>query len=65
VETRDAPAFDEHAVAEAEQALGPSYLVQTCFRCEASEQRAVLLPCRTEGKSLWVCTRCLPTLIHG
>jgi hypothetical protein len=25
----------------------------------------VLLPCRHEGSSLWVCTHCLPALIHG
>jgi hypothetical protein len=24
-----------------------------------------LLPCRKAGASLWVCTRCLPVLIHG
>jgi hypothetical protein len=25
----------------------------------------VLLPCRKGGESLWVCTGCLPQLIHG
>jgi hypothetical protein len=25
----------------------------------------VLIPIRTKGNSLWVCTRCLPQLIHG
>ena len=65
IETRDAPAFDEHAAEAEARAKGPTYLVQTCFRCEASEEHGVLLPCRTEGKSLWVCTRCLPALIHG
>jgi hypothetical protein len=24
-----------------------------------------LLPCRKGGQELWVCTRCLPMLIHG
>ena len=23
------------------------------------------LPCRTQGRSVWVCTHCLPALIHG
>lgn len=36
-----------------------------CFRCEAGEDVAVLMPCRWRGESLWVCTRCLPALIHG
>ena len=65
IETRDAPAFDEEAVEERVAAAAPSYLAQTCFRCEVSEKTAVLLPCRSEGQSLWVCTRCLPALIHG
>ncbi|MCJ7619514.1 MAG: ferredoxin, partial [Anaerolineae bacterium] len=30
-----------------------------------SEQERTLLPCRQQGQSLWVCTRCLPALIHG
>jgi hypothetical protein len=24
-----------------------------------------VLPCRKKGKSIWVCTKCLPALIHG
>jgi hypothetical protein len=44
---------------------GTVYIAQRCFRCDTSEAHGVLLPCRTEGRSLWVCTRCLPTLIHG
>ena len=65
IEEREAPAFDPKA-AETEQAKrGPQALGQTCFRCGASEQEAVLIPCRREGKSQWVCVRCLPPLIHG
>lgn len=41
------------------------YLVQECHQCGGSEEQSVLLPCRYKGQSLWVCTRCLPTLIHG
>ena len=65
LEVREAPAFDEHAAHDLMQARGPVYMAQTCFRCGASEEKGVLLPVRTEGKSLWVCTRCLPALIHG
>ncbi|MCE5259285.1 MAG: ferredoxin [Chloroflexi bacterium] len=64
VEVRDAPAFDEHAAA-AHQPSQPAYIAQKCFRCGVDERQAVLLPCRTQGQSLWVCTHCLPALIHG
>ena len=65
VETREAAPFDAAAAHAREQARGPVYIEQSCFRCGTGEQRAVLLPVRTEGRSLWVCTRCLPGLIHG
>lgn len=42
-----------------------SYIAQSCHRCGKNEDRAVLFPCRALGKSLWVCARCLPALIHG
>ncbi len=65
IEEREAPAFD-HAAAEAVMAQrGPVYIAQTCFVCQSSEDRTPLLPCRFQGSSLWVCTRCLPRLIHG
>ena len=47
------------------QERGAVYIVQKCFRCETGEDAVPLVPIRHEGKSLWVCTRCLPTLIHG
>jgi NAD-dependent dihydropyrimidine dehydrogenase PreA subunit len=65
VETREALPFDEAAAHAREEARGQLYIEQTCFRCGSGEQRSVLLPIRTQGKSLWVCTRCLPSLIHG
>jgi hypothetical protein len=37
----------------------------TCFVCHKTEHEGVLLPCRKNGQDLWVCTRCLPMLIHG
>ncbi|MBN2109849.1 MAG: 4Fe-4S binding protein [Methanosarcinaceae archaeon] len=36
-----------------------------CFRCGCGENKAYLLPLRHNMESLWVCTRCLPQLIHG
>jgi hypothetical protein len=36
-----------------------------CFVCGKTENQGVLLPGRKGGQDLWVCTRCLPMLIHG
>ena len=65
VETRAAPAFDEDVVEQRSHSREAAYIAQKCFRCEVSEKDAVLIPCRSDGKSLWVCMRCLPSLIHG
>ena len=65
IEEREAVPFDEHAAERKMQERGPTYITQQCFRCGTSEATGVLLPCRTEGRSVWVCTRCLPALIHG
>ncbi|MCL7454876.1 MAG: 4Fe-4S binding protein [Anaerolineae bacterium] len=65
VETREAVPFSQEAAHAREQARGPLYIEQSCFRCGSGEKKAVLVPVRTQGNSLWVCTRCLPTLIHG
>jgi len=65
IEQREAVPFDEH-VAEAEmETRGRAYIEQTCHICGQGEDSRVLLPCRKAGASLWVCTRCLPALIHG
>jgi ferredoxin len=65
IEAREAPAFDEHAAEEQMAQRSEIYLEQTCHVCGAGEDSRVLLPCRKAGESLWVCTRCLPQLIHG
>ena len=65
VETREAEPFNESAAHAREKARGPLYIEQSCYRCGSGEKKAVLVPVRTQGQSLWVCTRCLPTLIHG
>lgn len=65
VETREAPDFDENAVSEhVKQNLG-EYIAQVCFNCGRNEDEVVILPCRKKGQSIWVCTKCLPVLIHG
>ena len=65
VETREAVAFDEEKAEARMQERGQVYIEQRCFHCDSGEDLAPLLPVRHKGKSLWVCTRCLPALIHG
>ncbi len=65
IEVRDAPAFDEAKAEALMRERGPVYMAQRCFHCRASEERAYLVPVRHAGQSLWVCTHCLPALIHG
>jgi len=36
-----------------------------CFRCGTSENDRNLLRLRKSGEEKWVCTACLPYLIHG
>ncbi|WP_406658046.1 4Fe-4S dicluster-binding protein [Methanolobus sp. ZRKC2] len=36
-----------------------------CFKCGCGEEESYLLPARHNMESIWVCTRCLPQLIHG
>lgn len=36
----------------------------TCKICGNSELHVPLLQARYAGESFWICSRCLPTLIH-
>ncbi len=65
VETREAADFDEHAVEMHVKQNPGSYIPQACFNCGKTENEVTVLPCRKKGQSLWVCTKCLPVLIHG
>jgi ferredoxin len=65
IEEREAPEFDEEKAEALMEERGQVYIAQRCFRCETGEDQAPLLPVRHKGRSLWVCTRCLPALIHG
>jgi Na+-translocating ferredoxin:NAD+ oxidoreductase RNF subunit RnfB len=65
IETRETVPFDYDAVEEQAAASPKTYIAQQCFRCGGTEDEVPLLPLRTRGTSTWVCTRCLPTLIHG
>jgi ferredoxin len=65
IEVRETVPFDEHAAEEEMMSRGTLYVEQTCHLCGIGEQDGYLLPCRRAGASLWVCTGCLPRLIHG
>jgi Fe-S-cluster-containing hydrogenase component 2 len=65
IEEREAVPFDEHAAEIEMESRGKTYIAQSCHVCGTGEDSRVLIPCRRDGASLWVCTRCLPALIHG
>ena len=65
IQEREAVPFDERAAEVEMEQRGKAYIKQACHVCGVGEDSRVLLPCRRAGDSLWVCTRCLPALIHG
>jgi MinD superfamily P-loop ATPase len=65
IEVREAAPFDEYAAETQMVQRGRVYIEQRCHLCQVGEDSGVLLPCRKGGASLWVCTGCLPRLIHG
>jgi MinD superfamily P-loop ATPase len=66
VETCDTVAFDAREASGKQVSDGRQRFVsETCFRCDKGERDVPLMPVRYRGESLWVCTRCLPALIHG
>ncbi len=68
IEVREAPDFDESAAKKASRSRdekGERFIRQSCYLCSSDETEAPLLPVRHKGESRWVCTRCLPRLIHG
>jgi NAD-dependent dihydropyrimidine dehydrogenase PreA subunit len=65
IEVREAPDFDQEAAEQTATEGSGEYIPQCCFRCGDDENEVPVLPVRYQGKSTWVCTRCLPTLIHG
>jgi MinD superfamily P-loop ATPase len=65
IEARETVPFDEHAAEVNVAGRAKTYIEQACHVCGRGEDSRVLIPCRKAGESLWVCTRCLPALIHG
>jgi len=67
LEAREAPEFSEKAVRinlEQKQ-KGTQYIPQKCNFCGITEDHAYILPVKHQGKALWICSRCLPRIIHG
>lgn len=65
LEEREAEDFSEEAVHRQNKENPKNYISQKCHRCGRDENEIALLPCRKKGESIWVCTSCLPALIHG
>ncbi len=65
LEVREAAPFSEIAVEKHRESTELHYIPQECFSCNESEEHVYLLPVKHKGEALWVCTRCLPRLIHG
>jgi MinD superfamily P-loop ATPase len=61
IENREAIAFDENTARKQH----PQEIVASCFKCERSEKESALFPVRIDGRSEWVCAKCIPQLIHG
>lgn len=65
LEEREAADFNPAAAEQALEVRNKSYVAQKCSFCNITEDNAFLLPIKNRGKSLWVCVKCLPSLIHG
>lgn len=65
IEERETVPFSHEAVEEHVAERPKTYIPQKCFNCGTDEDHGSLLPVRQQGRSEWVCTRCLPALIHG
>jgi Fe-S-cluster-containing hydrogenase component 2 len=75
IEERETADFDEAAVREHRREAakpnadrGPTTGAAARIRCElcgVGEEDTTLIACRNQGRSIWVCVRCLPSLIHG
>lgn len=65
LEMREAIPFDHRAAEAVAAEKKANYIAQHCYKCNTSEDLRPLVPVRTQGDSTWVCTKCLPALIHG
>ena len=72
IEKREAAAFNEEKALESKRKAEKLRLEKTgiketdcsCFICEKTDNEEYLMAVRRNGKERWVCTKCLPILIH-
>jgi MinD superfamily P-loop ATPase containing an inserted ferredoxin domain len=77
IETREAAAFNEEKALESKRKAekmrleknekekqGTEFSGCSCFFCEKTDEEEYLMAVRRNGKEKWVCTKCLPNLIH-
>jgi len=65
LENREAQEFSEEAVKHFSLNRKQNYIPQKCMQCGTDEEEAYIMPVKHRGHALWVCTKCLPRLIHG
>ena len=74
IEKREAAAFDEEKALESKRKAEKLRLEKkdkeeretefSCFICEKTDDDEYLMTVRRKGKEMWICTKCLPNLIH-
>jgi len=45
--------------------IQPSTDKHTCIVCNVTSDERVLIGSEKEGEQVYICVRCLPTIIHG
>lgn len=65
LESREAEDFSEEAVRKHNEQQQIEYLPQICHLCGISEEDAYLMAVKNKGQALWICSKCLPRIIHG
>ncbi|MEQ8173981.1 MAG: 4Fe-4S binding protein [Syntrophomonadaceae bacterium] len=61
IEEREAPVFTPRAILPLDEVNNDI----NCLLCGKNDEKAYLLQLRKTGEIVWVCTGCLPRLIHG
>ena len=77
IEKREALAFDEEKVNDMNKIKNEKRGAETtpesgaalnggpvCFTCGKTDEGVYLINVRKDGKDFWICTKCLPRLIH-
>jgi ferredoxin len=67
IEKREAAVFDEEKAGRHQKkaaALNENEKERTCFVCGKNDEENYLIQVLKNGQMLWICTKCLPNLIH-